>query len=462
MSPRAASPRTVVVGGGLAGIAAALRLADHGERVTLVERAPHLGGLCRSVADPYAGRVDTGQHVFLGCCAALERLLVRLAAAPAVRQRRLELVMAGPAAPRTLRALPLPSPLHLAGALARWPGLSPADRAGAAALGQRVARFDDEELAALDGVPCLGWLQAEGQSAASCTWLWEPILVASCNVTLARGSAGLAAFVIRDGLMAGPTASALRVPRTDLTRWLDPPARASLAAARVALQLRWRATALRAGGPSGLAVAGETPTGAAEAIPAEAVVLAVPARAARRLLPPPLAAAPELAAAAALDDSPIVNAHLFCDRPILPGPIVVAPDSPLQWCFDRTALGEPAPAGARPAAYHVAISLSAAEAEVARPADELAATLWEACRRLFPAARRARLLHHRVTREAHATFAAVPGSLRARPGPATGNPAVVLAGSWTATGWPATMEGAVRSGEAAARQVLAGRITKGT
>ena len=449
-----------MVGGGLAGIAAALRLADHGHRVTLVERAPVLGGLCRSVTDPVAGRVDTGQHVFLGCCTALERFLRRIGAAPAVRQRRLELVIATPGGPRTVRTQPLPSPLHLAAALGRWPGLSTADRARAAALGVHTAALDDDTLARLDDVPCLGWLQGHGQSLGACTWLWDPILVASCNVPLARCSAGLAAFVIREGLMRGSGWAALRIPATDLSAWLDPPARAALQAAGVAIHRRWRATAVEAAADGGLVLRGG-PAGTGDgALAAEAVVLAVPARAARRLLPPALREEAVLTAAAHLPDSPIVNGHLFCDRPILPGTVVVAPASPLQWCFDRTALDRPGagvPRG-RPELFHVAISLSAADGWAQVPEQEVAARLWSACQDVYPAARRARLLHHRVTREAHATFAAGPGSGRARPGPATGHPGIALAGSWTATGWPATMEGAVRSGEAAARTVVAGRL----
>ncbi|HUY96609.1 MAG TPA: hydroxysqualene dehydroxylase HpnE [Verrucomicrobiae bacterium] len=455
-SPRDRDGRTrhaVVVGGGLAGIAAALRLADRGHQVVVVERAAVLGGLCRSVEDPVAGRVDTGQHVFLGCCTSLERLLRRLRARPAVRQRRLELTVAAAPGARTLRTQALPSPLHLAQSLARWPGLGTRDRLRAARLGLHVSRLDQAALAGLDGVPCLGWLQAHGQSEAACTWLWEPILVATCNVPLANCSAGLAAFVIREGLMRGPEAGALRIPATDLTRWLDQPARTALTQAGVELRLRWRAIGVEDGGER-LRVLGGPAASQSEPLLTDSVVLAVPARQVRRLAPPALQGDPTLSAAAQLPDSPIVNLHLFCDRPILPAAVVVAPDSPLQWCFDRTALaGGSTPSGSGP--FHVAVSLSAAGSWAALPGDEVAARLWSACQRVFPAARRARLLHHRVTREAHATFAAVPGSARARPGPATAHPGIALAGSWTATGWPATMEGAVRSGEAAAQVVHA-------
>jgi uncharacterized protein with NAD-binding domain and iron-sulfur cluster len=126
--------RTVVVGGGLAGISCALGLADRGHQVSLVERAPQLGGLCRSVDDPVAGRVDTGQHVYLGSCTALEGFLERIGARPQLRQRRLGLVVVDPVSGRSrqLVAAPLPAPLHLLPVLLGWPGLTAAGQAQAA------------------------------------------------------------------------------------------------------------------------------------------------------------------------------------------------------------------------------------------------------------------------------------------------------------------------------------------
>jgi uncharacterized protein with NAD-binding domain and iron-sulfur cluster len=131
--------------------------------------------------------------------------------------------------------------------------------------------------------------------------------------------------------------------------------------------------------------------------------------------------------------------------------VTVIPRSPLQWAFDRSRLDDQLLDGS----WHAAISISAAEAEVGIPEPRLAADIWRLCRETFPAAARARLVHSRVTREAHATFWPEPGSAALRPGPGDALPRVALAGSWTRTGWPATMEGAVRSGRAAARHLLA-------
>ncbi len=442
-------PRAAVIGGGLAGIAAALDLAAAGWTVVLLERGPVLGGLCRSVADPALGRVDTGQHVYLHCCTALEGLLRRLAVEPAIRQSRLELVMVDgrTGAARRLRAGPGPAPLHLAPPLLRWPGLGSGDRARAARALRHLDRLDAAARRELDAVPFAAWLQSWGVADHVVRRLFEPLIVATCNTAIEACSTGLAAFVIQEGLLRDAGGAALRLPSTDLSAWLDPPARRALAAAGVAVRLRWRATAIGRAPGGGFQVVGGPATAHHEEV--DGVVCAVPAAAARRLLPPDLADDPVLAAAAQLPLSPIVNVHLVTDRPILPAPVVTVVESPLQWVFGRAG-GARAVAAEAPGGYHAAVSLSAADRWVAEPADRVVSEMWAACHRAFPAARRARLLHQRVTREPQATFAAIAGSGRARPGPATGDPHLALAGSWTDTGWPATMEGAVRSGRRAA------------
>ncbi len=438
----------VVVGGGLAGISAALDLADRGARVILVERAPVLGGLCRSVADPVAGRVDTGQHVYLGCCTALESFLERVGAEPAWRQERLELVVAGPRRgfARRLRAAPLPAPAHLLPLLVRWPGLPTRQLVRTAAVLGCLRRLSPADEALLDVVPARSWLQSLGQDDLAIARLWDPFLVSACNVTLDRCSARVAAYVIRRGLLESPGAGALRIPATDLTAWLDPGARRALAAAGVEVRLRWRAVQLRPG--RSLRHVLSSPEGAE--LECDAVVLSGAAAATRRLLVERGVVDPTLEAAAELPSSPIVNLHLFTDRPFLPGPVVAAPASPLQWLFDRSRLGEPELQLEGTPIFHTAVSLSAADARVGVAETLVTEELWGLCQELFPPARRARLRHSRVTREAGATFAALPGSAAARPGPMTPLEGVWLAGNWTDTGWPATMEGAVRSGRAAA------------
>ena len=438
----------LVVGGGLAGVAAALELADQGARVTLVERAPVLGGLCRSVPDPIAGRVDTGQHVYLGCCVQLEAFLRRLEIEPGLRQKRLELVVANPrtGVTRELRAAALPAPGHLLPVLLRWPGLPTRQLVRTLAVARALRSLPPGERSLLDPVPARSWLQSLGQDDLAMTQLWEPFLISACNVALERCSAALAAYVIQEGLLAGAEAGALRLPAADLTGWLDPPCRRGLGRSGVELRLHWRAAALAQGGSRVHLVR----SAEGEELETDLVVLATAAGATRRLLATRGTSEPKVDAAANLPSSPIVNLHLFTDRPFLPGPVVAAPGSPLQWLFDRSALGAPGRSMDGEPVYHSSVSLSAADSLVRVAEATLTDRLWALCQELFPAARRARLRHSRVTREAAATFAALPGSGTARPGPTTSIEGLFLAGSWTDTGWPATMEGAVRSGRAAA------------
>lgn len=441
-----------MVGGGLAGISAALELTDRGVRVTLVERAPVLGGLCRSVPDPVAGRVDTGQHVYLGCCTALESFLGRIGAQPAWRQRRLELMVANPrtGVTRRLRAAPLPAPTHLLPILLGWPGLPTRQLVRTAAVVAALHSLSPRDQALLDSVPARSWLYSLGQDDLAIRQLWDPFLVSACNVSLDRCSAGLAALVIREGLLGQGEAGALRIPATDLTAWLDPPSRRRLLEAGVELKLRWRAAELLPGAEGRHLIRGAD----GEGIETDLVVLAGSAASAQRLLASRGISDPTLDAAARLPHSPIVNLHLFTDRPFLPGPVVAAPGSPLQWLFDRSRLGEVAPDWEGQPTFHSAVSLSAADETIGVGEAQLLQTLWPLCQELFPAARRARLRHGRITREASATFAALPGSASARPGPLTPLARVLLAGNWTDTGWPATMEGAVRSGRIVAQAAL--------
>ncbi|HUY57350.1 MAG TPA: hydroxysqualene dehydroxylase HpnE [Candidatus Micrarchaeaceae archaeon] len=442
----------MVVGGGLAGINTALELTDRGARVTLVERAPVLGGLCRSVPDPVAGRVDTGQHVYLGCCTALESFLGRIGAQPAWRQHRLELMVANPrtGVTRRLRAVPLPAPMHLLPILLGWPGLPTRQLVKTAAVAAALRRLSPRDQALLDSVPARSWLYSLGQDDLAIRQLWDPFLVSAGNVSLDRCSAGLAAFIIREGLLGQGEAGALRIPATDLTAWLDPPSRRRLLEAGVELKLRWRAAELLPASEGRHLVRGAD----GEGIETDLIVLAGSAASAQRLLAGRGISDPTLDAAARLPNSPIVNLHLFTDRPFLPGPVVVAPGSPLQWLFDRSRLGEVALDWEGQPTFHSAVSLSAADETIGVGEAQLLQTLWPLCQELFPAARRARLRHGRITREASATFAALPGSASARPGPRTPLAGVLLAGNWTDTGWPATMEGAVRSGRTAAQAAL--------
>ncbi|TVL93061.1 hydroxysqualene dehydroxylase HpnE [Streptomyces sp. SAJ15] len=457
----------VVVGGGLAGTTAALALADAGVRVTLLEGRPRLGGLAFSFRrDSPAGElsVDNGQHVYLRCCTAYRWFLDRVDASRlAPLQSTLDVPVLDPGARRgtgaahgprlgRIRRAPLPVPLHLAPSLAGYPHLSLTERAkvGRAALALRGLDPADP---ALDGVDFASWLRRHGQSPRAVEALWDLIGVATLNATAAHASLGLAAMVFRTGLLSDPAAADIGWAHAPLGELHDTRAGAALDTAGVRTLLRTRAGALTRTEAGRWSVAVQGGTGA-ETLEADAVVLAVPQRETHALLPE-----------GALDDpdrllrigtAPILNLHVVYDRTVLRRPFFAAVGSPIQWVFDRTdSSGLAAPASGGPAGQYLAVSQSAAHDDIDRPVAELRERYLPELARLLPAARRAVVRDFFVTRERTATFAPTPGVGRLRPSAPTNAPGLYLAGAWTATGWPATMEGAVRSGLTAAGEALA-------
>ncbi|WP_129843308.1 hydroxysqualene dehydroxylase HpnE [Streptomyces sp. RFCAC02] len=456
------APRhTAVVGGGLAGITAALALADRGHRVTLLETRPRLGGLAFSFhRDSPAGRltVDNGQHVHLRCCTAYRAFLHRVGgAALAPLQPRLDVPVLDAAGGRAgrIRRAALPVPFHLAGTLARYPHLSTAERAAVPRAVLALRRLDPAD-PALDGQDFAGWLRRHGQSDRAITALWDLIGVATLNARAADVSLALAAMVFRTGLLTDPGAADIGVARVPLGTLHHTLALAALDRAGVTTRLATRTRALRpAPGGGWHLVLGTRGPGAenpaVRELTADAVILAVPQDAARRLLP--AGAVPDPERLDGIGTAPILNAHVLYDRTVSRRPFFAAIGGPVQWVFDRTRAS-----GARGGQYLV-LSQSAAGEEIGLPADVLRERYLPELARLLPAARTARVVDFFVTRERAATFAPAPGVGRLRPGPVTRAPGLHLAGAWTATGWPATMEGAVRSGVAAARAAATGLLT---
>ena len=446
-----------MVGGGLAGIAAALECADGGCEVTLVESRAQLGGLTHSFRR--AGLwVDNGQHVFLRCCTSYLWLLDRLGVASLVHvQHRLDVPVRSGAGPGTarLRRDALPAPLHLLRSLATYRPLTPADRVrvmrAALALG-RVDRSDP----AVDDRAFADWLTEHGQSARAVEAVWDLIGVATLNARADAASLALAATVFQLGLLDAKDAADIGWATVPLQELHGEAATRALAAAGVRVCTRARAERVDPG-PSGatVRVSRRPDDGGAvteQVVDADDVVLAVPPGVVERVVPPGVLGLPP-GWVRALGSSPIVNVHLVLDRTVLDEPFVAAVDSPLQWVFDRTSQAGIMPGDGR---QYVAVSLSAADGLVGQRVEQLRDWVLPHIRRILPGMASAGLLDLFVTREPHATFRPAPGSGRHRPGTTTDVPTVRLAGAWTATGWPATMEGAVRSGRAAAADVLGG------
>jgi squalene-associated FAD-dependent desaturase len=442
--------RVVVVGGGLAGIAAALDCASAGASVTLVEVRRRLGGAAYSF-ERDGLRMDNGQHVFLRCCAAYRALLRRLGSDHLVRvQPRLEIPVLRPGCrPASLRRGSLPPPLHLAGALMHYPHLSPAERLRAARAALALMRMDPDD-EALDAQTFGEWLTRHGQSPNSVGALWDLIALPTLNLPAAQASLALAAFVFRTGLLSATDASDIGFHQATLAETIGEPAELALRDAGVEVRLGWRAEGLLQSA-NGVEVHGRGARGqegeALEALSAEATILAVPHARAATLLEALLGDSAR--ALSGLGSSPIVNLHVVYDRPVCDEPFAAGVGTPVQYIFDRT-VAAGAPAGCQ----YLAVSLSGAEAEMRMSVDGLREHYLPALRELLPRSREAKVELFVATREHAATFRAAPGLAALRPGPQTALPGLVLAGAWTRTGWPATLEGAVLSGHAAAASAL--------
>jgi squalene-associated FAD-dependent desaturase len=438
--------RVGVVGGGLAGITAALDLAAAGREVVLLESRPWLGGLASSFRRGEL-TVDTGQHVFLRCCTAYRGLLDRLGVTGLTTlQPRLDIPVLRPGAPPArLHRDPLPAPLHLGRALLGYRALGPAERVAAARATLALGRVDPADPAS-DTVTFGSWLAAHGQGPRAVAALFDLIGVATLNLPAAEASLSLAAMVFRTGLLADSASGDLGWSLVPLGRLHSDATAAALAAAGVAVRPGARVRGLERTGEEWRLVLD------AESIAVDQVVLAVPPPAAETLLPGGGTHAPA-GWSARLGASPIVNVHVRYDRPVTEHAFFAAVGSPVQWAFDRTA-GSGAGEG-----QYLAVSLSAAGREVDARSADVVAEIVPALRALLPRARDAKVLDSWVTRERTATFRAAPGSAALRPAADPGVPGVALAGAWTDTGWPATMESAVRSGHAAAG-VLLGRAAR--
>jgi squalene-associated FAD-dependent desaturase len=429
--------KVAVVGGGLAGIAAALELADAGAEVTLYEARSRLGGATYSVQRNGLW-IDNGQHVLLRCCTAYRAFLARLGVegqVPIQPRLRIPILREGQP-PAFLRRARLPAPLHLTPTLLRFALLRPRARLGALRAAAALRRLDPQD-AALDTRTFGDWLQEHGQDEHATAELWDLITVPTLNLPAAEGSLMLAAMVFRTGLLEAADAADIGVPIVPLQRLHGDAATAALERARVRIALSSPVETVEAGRVR----AGD------DAHEVDATVVAVPHDAAAKLLP---GGAADADALAGLGASPIVNLHVHFDRTVLEEPFAAAAsESPLQWLFDRTQSS-----GASEGQL-VSVSLSNAAAEIGEPLAALRERYLPALHRLLPAARHAEVLDFSATREPRATFRAAPGTARLRPGARTSVPGLYLAGAWTDTGWPATMESAVRSGLAAASAVLA-------
>lgn len=430
-----------VVGGGLAGLRAAITCADAGADVTLLESRGRLGGATFSI-ERDGLTVDNGQHLVLRCCASYLEFLDRLGTRHQIAfQRRLHVPVLTPGGPSTaIGRTAGPPPLHLAAALARNRHLSAREKVGAADAMRAMARLDLAD-PSLDETSFGSWLREQRQSPAAVGALWGLVSVPTVNMRPDETSLAMAAMVFRTGLLERADAADIGVPSIALTELHATPAAAALRRSGATVRTSCRVAGIRRVDGRLLVDTREDSTAA------DAVIVAVPHDVAGGLLPPGSAAGQERFAS--LGHSPIVSLHVAYDRRVCEHELLAGYRSPVQWVFDRTHAS-----GVR-RGQCLAVTLSAADEWIGQPVAALRARFLPALADLLPAARTATVQTFLVVREPHATFRAAPGSAAVRPAEVTNTPGVFLAGSWTDTGWPATMEGAVRSGLRAARRALA-------
>jgi squalene-associated FAD-dependent desaturase len=392
--------RVAVVGGGLAGLSAALDVVDAGHEVTLYEGRPTLGGavqtLPRRAGDPEPPP-DNGQHIALGCFTEYLRFLERIGQSRSVRRLRLELpVIDERGRTATIKRSPL--------ALLRYRHISLGERIGVAKAlvhwsTSAEGTFADE-------------LRRRGQSDRAIERFWDVFIRPALNLRAEEASAAAGVFTVRTALLGEARDADIVLPTRPLGEMHGEAAGRALEAAGATVETGARVEEL-------------------ENLGSDAIVLAVPPAESARLLGEP---EPEL------EHSPIVSVHLLFDRPILRRPLVALLESPAHWVFNRGLL-----TGNR-LEYLTVVSSGAPELEALRGRELVELIAGAVTERLG----NAELVWSRVSREPNATIAVRPGSEAHRPGPQTSRPNVVRSGAWTATGWPATMEGAVRSGRTAA------------
>ncbi len=444
------SKRVVVIGGGLAGLSAGCALADTGFQVTLLERRPYIGGRASSYEHPATGEVvDNCQHVLLGCCTNLIDLYRRFGAEEKIRWFD-QLTFVEPGGRRSVISPSfLPAPLHTAPSFLRASSLSIFDKL---AISRAM-------LALMGAIPpdteesFLSWLRRHGQTQAAINRLWNVVLVSALNEDLDRVSVRYGAQVFRESFLKSAAAGRMGIPTVPLSELYSLGAD-YIRARGGEVRLRASVESLEVLPESVLAL-----LNGGETVSAEMAVLAVPFNNVAKLKITPESIFAKLCEQAGhFESSPITGIHLWFDREITELEHAVLLDRTIQWMFHKSKLlSRHQHNGTQPSqGSYIELVVSASRSLIDKSKAEVVDLAIAELAEFFPSVREARLVKSAVIKEFHATYSVLPMSDQYRPAAQTESPRLFLAGDWTATGWPATMEGAVRSGYMAAEALSGG------
>ena len=437
--------KVIVLGGGLAGLSAARSLLEQGYDVTVVEKRPFLGGRAFSFYDPQAqGEVDNGQHIFLGCCTYYLDFLRALGVLKQTfLQDRLRVEVIRNGKRGVLSSSPFLGALHLMPSFLRYPHLGPRDKL-LALYGLMRAKLTDRSKHAkeLDQQTMYEWLKGHHQTERAIANLWNLFILPALNDDVRDVSADMGLMVFQEGLLKKPRDATVGFSKVGLSSLTGEPAQRYLEerGGRMMLGKTVRSLRTKDGRVSGV----EFSDGSV--LQAKAYVSALPFDVLLQVLPEEVVATPFFAGAAQLSSSPIVGIHLWYDRPVMAQEFAAFLDSPVQWVFNRSLIqGDSGDNG-----QYICISVSGAWDIVERSKEELREMFGREMESLFPRARSAKIERFLVVKQPQATFRSVPGVAEHRSPHVTPVPNLFLAGDWTDTCWPSTMEGAVRSGVLAA------------
>jgi zeta-carotene desaturase len=442
----------IVIGGGLAGLSSAVALAEAGFRVRLLEKRPHLGGRAASYVLPGGEHVDNCQHVTLGCCTNLEEFYRRVGAANQIQFFE-RLMFATPDGRRgVIQSAALPPPLHMAFSFAFYPLLGLADKfaIAQALLAIAISGGQPGDLAsnvAGENISMLAWLKKHRQTDRAIRRFWEVILVSALDEDLGRIDARYGIDVFWKAFLSTRAGYRVGIPRVPLSELYEG-CRRALAAQGGEVQLRAgvRGFQVAAGRVTGV----EREDGSVET--ADYYLAAVPQDVLPELLPAEIVnGEPAFHDLRNLRTSPITGVHLWFDRTVMTEPFLTLLDTTTQWVFNKTQLyGTSAENGGQ----YLQLVISASYKLTSLSRQEIIALCLVELRAVLPAIRDASLVKGTVVKEMSATFSPAPGSDQWRPRQGTSPTGLFLAGDWTSTGWPSTMEGAVRSGFLAAEAIL--------